>query len=53
MTAEQADNTKSSLPPRNELLRFSVPEVEEVEIVLLKDKKGNIIARTAKELEKR
>ncbi len=53
MSPDQEKNTKSSLPPRNELLRVSVPEVEEVEIVLLKDKKGNIIARTAKELEKR
>lgn len=37
----------------NELLRFKAPEVDEVEIVLIRDKKGNIIARTAQELERR
>ena len=50
---EQAKNLPSSPQQPNELLKFSVPEYEEVEIVLLKDKKGNIVARTAKELEKR
>ncbi len=53
MTADLVKNSQSSPQRPEELLSFSIPEVEEVEIVLLKDSKGNIVARTAKELEKR
>jgi len=53
MTAEPVSNTKSLQQRQDELLKFNIPEFEEIEIVLLKDKKGNIVARTAKELEKR
>jgi hypothetical protein len=53
MTAEPDKSSRSSPQPVNELLKFSIPEYEDVEIVLLRDKKGNIVSRTAKELEKR
>ena len=53
MTDQQEKNSRSSPQQRSELLKFKVPEYEEVEIVLLRDKKGNIVARTSEELSKK
>lgn len=38
--------------PENELLKFQVPEVEEVEVVLVRLADGRIVARTREEIEK-
>ncbi len=38
--------------PENELLKFQVPEVEEIEIVLVRLEDGRLVARTKEELEK-
>ena len=40
------------MSPENELLRFKVPEIEEVEVVFIRLEDGTIVARTKEELEK-
>jgi len=39
------------LPAPEELLRFRLPEVEDVEIYLVRTPDGRVVARTADELE--
>lgn len=38
--------------PENELLKFKVPEVEEIEVVLVRLEDGTVVARTREELER-
>lgn len=49
---EQEKSTPSSPVPGNPL-RFRLPEVEDVEVFILRDEQGNIIARTGDELTKK
>lgn len=49
---EQEKTTPLSPVPVNPL-RFKLPEVEDVEIFVLRDEQGNIIARTGDELKKK
>jgi len=49
---EQEKTTPSSPGPVNPL-RFKLPEVKDIEIYLLRDDQGNIIARTGNEIGKK
>ncbi len=49
---ESPINEGPSLPePGSELLKFRVPEVEDVEVFLIRLEDGTVVARTGKELE--
>ena len=49
MTDEREKNSQSSPAPANPL-QFKLPEVANVEIYVLRDEQGNVIARTKDEL---
>ncbi len=52
MTESPINAPPFSPGPENELLKFRVPEVEDIEVVLIRLEDGTIVARTAAELEK-
>lgn len=48
---ELPEGAAPSLPePGSELLRFQVPEIEDVEVYLVRLEDGTVVARTAAEL---
>jgi len=49
MTEKQEKSSSSSPEPEN-TLRFQLPEVNDVDVFLLRDEDGNVIARTGAEL---
>jgi len=51
MTESQDNAAPFSQELGNDLLRFRVPEVQEVEVVMVRLADGRIVARTAEELE--
>ncbi len=51
MTESPINAPPSSPGLENELLKFQVPEVENIEVVLIRLADGTIVARTAAELE--
>jgi len=51
MTESPINAPPSSPGPENELLRFRVPEVDDIEVYLIRLEDGTIVARTAEELE--
>lgn len=51
MTESQTGESPSSPVPGSELLRFRVPEIEDVEVYLVRLPDGTVVARTAEELE--
>ncbi len=51
MTESPINAPPFSPGPENELLKFRVPEVEDIEVVLIRLEDGTIVARTAAELE--
>ncbi|GAH31618.1 unnamed protein product [marine sediment metagenome] len=52
MTESPINAPPSSPGPESELLKFRVPEVEDIEVVLIRLEDGTVVARTAEELEK-
>jgi hypothetical protein len=52
MTESQGSEGKSSVGRGSELLRFKVPEIEDVEVYLIRLEDGTVVARTAEELVK-
>jgi len=52
LTPEQEKNT-GSLPELESPLRFNLPEVQDIEVYILKDAEGKIIARTGDELKEK
>lgn len=51
MTESPTNAPPFSPGPDGELLKFRVPEVEDIEVVLIRLADGRIVARTAEELE--
>lgn len=51
MTESPTNAPPFSPGPESELLKFQVPEVEDIEVVLIRLADGRIVARTAEELE--
>ncbi len=51
MTESPINAPPFSPGPDGELLKFRVPEVEDIEVVLIRLEDGTIVARTAAELE--
>ncbi len=51
MTESPINGPPSFPVPDGELLKFRVPEVEDIEVVLIRLEDGTIVARTAAELE--
>jgi len=51
MTESPINAPPSSPALDGELLKFRVPEVEDIEVVLIRLEDGTIVARTAEELE--
>ena len=51
MTESPTNAPPSSPALDGELLKFRVPEVEDIEVVLIRLADGRIVARTAEELE--
>jgi len=51
MTESPINAPPFSPAPGNDLLKFRVPEVEDIEVVLIRLEDGTIVARTAAELE--
>lgn len=52
MTQSQEKEEKSSPASASELLKFQVPEIEDVEVFLIRLADGSIVSRTKEELEK-
>ncbi len=51
MTESPTNAPPSSPGLESELLKFQVPEVEDIEVVLIRLADGRVVARTAEELE--
>jgi len=51
MTESPTNAPPSSPGPESDLLRFRVPEVNDIEVFILRLEDGTIVARTAAELE--
>ncbi|GAH67492.1 unnamed protein product [marine sediment metagenome] len=52
MTESPTNAPPSSPGLESELLKFRVPEVEDIEVVLIRLEDGTVVARTAEELAK-
>ena len=51
MTEELEKEEPSPVEPERELLRFQLPEIEDVEVYLVRLEDGRVVARTEDELE--